>query len=595
MRRATGRLTTPLRQRSRRVVGAVRLLQLLVVVQVVAFTVSTAGVRDAPGFDVWLDGWLQGSTYVACAVLLALRPALSPVDRRLWWLMAAGLACRSAAFVVFLAHVRRQDPQPFPSVADAGWLAMYVLVGLALIGLARSRFPRVTTVLLLDALIAACAAGALALTTVPDLLRRTDQSGMADAAVLVNALYPIMDAALLLLTLGVLVVFAWRPPPAVWVFALGASMFSVLDVAYLYRVAEGTFRPGTPLSALSVAAVAVIAFSAWAPPGRPKVRTQVVPGLAVPALLALGCLAMLAWAASSPDRALSDGALGLAVVGVLAAVARTVVSFTNLRAAAEDERRAVQQALMERLVRAQDAERARIAADVHDDSVQALAAVDLRLSALKKRLRTAAPDEVGSLDTIITTVHDAATRLRNLLFELETPAIESPLAPALEDAATHVFDDTDITWAVEERGTAALPVGVRVSAYRIAREAMVNARKHAVASRVTLTVDASPDGVLVDVVDDGIGVAAASEQDSGRRRSGVTAMRDRAVASGGWWESRPGPHGVGTAVSFFLPVTTGSDGRDSLAARLSRSGQPEPDRAVPGELESRGIQAAPLP
>ena len=92
-------------------------------------------------------------------------------------------------------------------------------------------------------------------------------------------------------------------------------MIAVTDVVFLYQVANGAFRPGTPLSGLSVLAVAFIAFAAWVPAGRPSVRGDVVPGLAVPATLAVGCLVLLAWAASTPDRALSGGAVALAVLG----------------------------------------------------------------------------------------------------------------------------------------------------------------------------------------------------------------------------------------------------------------------------------------
>jgi signal transduction histidine kinase len=209
---------------------------------------------------------------------------------------------------------------------------------------------------------------------------------------------------------------------------------------------------------------------------------------------------------------------------------------------------------LERLVQAQDAERARIADDVHDDSIQALAAVDLRLGALRRRLRTQAPDELESLDACIDAVHSAALRLRSLLFELETPALEAELSQALREAADHIFDESEIRWTVLEQGRAPLPVPVRVSAYRIAREAMVNARKHSAASAVDVVVDARAGGVQVEVVDDGVGVQAPACSDAGHRHMGVVGMRDRAVAAGGWWRSGPAADDRGTAVVFFLPT-----------------------------------------
>jgi len=180
--------------------------------------------------------------------------------------------------------------------------------------------------------------------------------------------------------------------------------------------------------------------------------------------------------------------------------------------------------------------------------------VDLQLGALSSRLREAAPEEAAAVETAAETVHSAGVRLRNLLFELETPVLDASLAEGLRDAGAHVFEHTDVVWSVEERGDAPLPQQVRVSAYRIAREAMVNARKHAGAGRVTVTVDATDRGVEVHVVDDGAGVAVPAAPRSGRRHSGIVGMRDRAAASGGWWRWRAGPRGIGTDVSFFLPV-----------------------------------------
>jgi hypothetical protein len=99
---------------------------------------------------------------------------------------------------------------------------------------------------------------------------------------------------------------------------------------------------------------------------------------------------------------------------------------------------------------------------------------------------------------------------------------------------------------------------------------LVNARKHAQARTVTVTVDATAHGVEVHVVDDGRGMAATASAPSGRRHSGVVAMRDRALASGGWWRSVPGPGGIGTAVSFSLPVAgAGEPAAPSTGGRLA--------------------------
>src|SRR3712207_5106917 len=107
-------------------------------------------------------------------------------------------------------------------------------------------------------------------------------------------------------------------------------------------------------------------------------------------------------------------------------------------------------------------------------------------------------------------VHGAGVRLRHLLFELETPVLDASLADGLRDAAAQVFEDSDVTWSVEDRGQAPLPQQVRVSAHRIAREAMVNARKHARARHVTATDGANGRGGQVRTVDAGRGWSATA-------------------------------------------------------------------------------------
>ena len=68
---------------------------------------------------------------------------------------------------------------------------------------------------------------------------------------------------------------------------------------------------------------------------------------------------------------------------------------------------------------AQETERSRIAADIHDDSVQSLAAVELRLGLLRRRMVGSAPDLLPMVDQLSHTVRAASDGLRHLLFELE--------------------------------------------------------------------------------------------------------------------------------------------------------------------------------
>ncbi|NUR06852.1 MAG: PAS domain S-box protein [Nocardioidaceae bacterium] len=210
------------------------------------------------------------------------------------------------------------------------------------------------------------------------------------------------------------------------------------------------------------------------------------------------------------------------------------------------------QALLTRLVDAQDAERSRIAADVHDDSVQVLAAVDLRLGMLKRKLAERAPDLLAEVESLEATVSSATGRLRALLFDLEPPDLAAGLGGALEHAAEEMFAATDIDWYVESGDEPPAPQSTRAVAYRVAKEAMTNARKHANAHTVRIAVDGCDGGLQIRVVDDGIGLGTRQFTAPGHR--GLRTMHDRATLAGGTFSARSsGPSG--TTVELWLPRT----------------------------------------
>jgi PAS domain S-box-containing protein len=221
------------------------------------------------------------------------------------------------------------------------------------------------------------------------------------------------------------------------------------------------------------------------------------------------------------------------------------------------------QLLLGHLVQAQEDERARIAADVHDDSVQSLAAVELRLSLLQKEIAERQPDLLPTLESLRGTVRGATDRLRHLLFDLESPAQQHDLSSALSEAAAYVLEDA-VRWRVEGDGGRDLEVATRVTAYRIAKEAMVNVRKHAAAHRVVIGLHDRDGGVEVSVVDDGRGFDPADAADR-PGHLGLPGMRDRATVAGGSVVVESA-EGAGTTVRLWLPDHAG-DGDHRPAAQ----------------------------
>ncbi len=218
-----------------------------------------------------------------------------------------------------------------------------------------------------------------------------------------------------------------------------------------------------------------------------------------------------------------------------------------------DEAAAQREQLLSRLVDAQEQERARVAADVHDDPVQALAAADLRLGLLARRLSEVDQQWSDLVAQVQGAVAGAASRLRHLLFDLESLQEGDSVVDALRQAAAYVFEDTATSWIVEGDLDVDLPHAVSVTAVRIAKEALGNVRRHASASRVLISVQHDGGGVRFDIADDGVGLGAIPLTSRPGHR-GVTTMQDRAHLAGGWCRVEPRPKGA--AVVFWLPGST---------------------------------------
>jgi hypothetical protein len=322
---------------------AARLVLVLLTLEVLAFLLSTVpGVRGALGFEVagfdpFLDGWLQGAGYVTAAVLALLRPFSAPVDRAIWAWLAAAVTARALGFVVYLGYVRWQQPPPYPSAADAAWLAMYVPMLAGLVELARRRAHRLSTTLLLDATVGVLAAAALAVALLYRTVLSLAAPGTPGVVVGVNLAYPVLDLMLLVVFVGVLLAYEWQPPPAAWVLAAGVTGFAVIDGIFVYQSAAGTFRPGTFLSSAALLVMALVAVAGWLPAQAGPLRREPLPNVVLPGFFALTCLGLLVYASRMP---IPVAGVALAGAGVAVAIARTGLSFHALRSLAEHRREA---------------------------------------------------------------------------------------------------------------------------------------------------------------------------------------------------------------------------------------------------------------
>ncbi|HXF37692.1 MAG TPA: PAS domain-containing protein, partial [Actinomycetota bacterium] len=241
--------------------------------------------------------------------------------------------------------------------------------------------------------------------------------------------------------------------------------------------------------------------------------------------------------------------------GVISDITELKATQGELERSLEMLRRADQQrnALLHRLVAAQEEERRRIAADIHDDPIQKMTAVGLRLAAIRRQV---GDEEIAtSLDRLQATVALAVQRLRHLLFELRPPELDRDgLAAALRQDLEHLAEDGGPAWRLEDRLVDEPEAEARLMAYRIAQEALANVRKHARAERVDVTLENRGRELFVRISDDGRGFDLRAGPPSGHL--GLTSMRERAELAGGWFRLDSAP-GRGTTVEFALPLGTG--------------------------------------
>ncbi len=223
------------------------------------------------------------------------------------------------------------------------------------------------------------------------------------------------------------------------------------------------------------------------------------------------------------------------------------------------ERRRAEQALDERrrllghLVQAQELERRRIAWDVHDDSIQSMVAVGMRLQLLAGRLPAEHAATISALDEAVT---GTIARLRTLVFQLRPTAIDRHgLVSALTDFIRDVVTGWDLVAGLHhDELTEQPPTETAITIFRICQEAVTNVRKHAHAKKVDIYLSTVDRGTMTRVVDDGVGYTMPGGRPESMEHFGLIEMRERAETAGGWW-SVSGTPGRGTTVEFWLPTS----------------------------------------
>jgi len=263
-------------------------------------------------------------------------------------------------------------------------------------------------------------------------------------------------------------------------------------------------------------------------------RTGIGPVVAMPLAIQDRILGGLAVARTAGSPAFSR--VDVQVIRTFAAQASVELELSQVR----DELR--------KLAVVQDRER--IAREMHDGVIQSLFGLGMSLQGLATS--TALPTGVSDrLNTVVDGIDAAIRDLRNYIFGLRPGLLAGrELEGALRRLTAELTSDDDVSAVLEiDAVTAALLSSVAADVVQIARETLSNIRRHSGASNVRLTLTRAGARAILEIVDDGRGVAANAP-----RGQGLDNMHARAAKLGGELLIGPGAERRGTTVRLAIPL-----------------------------------------
>ena len=264
----------------------------LVLIGLAAFVLHVAGVGGS-GLDDFFNNELYDGVMVGAGLSIVLSGLRDRRGRATWLVLGFGVLAWAAGEIYFSVALADMSTPPVPSAADAMYLAIYPASYVALMLFVRARGITVRTRLWLDGLIFGLSLASVATALVLGPVLATSTSGSV-AQVATNLAYPVGDALLIVLTVSALGLNGWRLDRTLIVFALGFACSAAADTLYLFKVANGTYRPGTFLDVLWPAAMTLLAYASRAPlvraprPAAPARITASVPAIGM--FCALGAL-----------------------------------------------------------------------------------------------------------------------------------------------------------------------------------------------------------------------------------------------------------------------------------------------------------------
>jgi signal transduction histidine kinase len=511
--------------------------------------------------------WIAVSALASAVCLAAaVQPEHAHLRPALVALAAGSLSWAVGQGVWSYYELLANRPSPYPSVADAGYLACVPLLALALVFWPYDGRRR-PLVRFAEASFAAGAASLASFTFLIAPAIATDSGGWAKA---LDILYPISEFGVAAVVAGAVLLEGWIERQRLFLMLAGMLALALADA--FYGLVD--YATGGPIDIGWTLAFLLVGLVASPPRLAERWRNARFPSWAwaamvVSLLTAVGGenvkeeLDRLNWTDGLETAGIV--AVSLALVARFFVVVRqaerhaetAVLAHAELAAQQEHEREH-RDRFMAEIVAAREDEARRVAGLLHDDAVQRLTALALQLELLERRVPLA---EVGGLAS---EARDVTRALRQLMTELHPAVLESQGLAAAVEVVGEPLRARGVKLVVdapEERA----PADVEQIAYRVVHEALVNVLKHADAAHVGITI-AIDESLRCEVRDNGSGFDIASAESAPSRGSfGLRLVRERIERAGGRLliDSRPGE---GTRVVFELPLPVPATERETVFA-----------------------------
>ena len=180
-------------------------------------------------------------------------------------------------------------------------------------------------------------------------------------------------------------------------------------------------------------------------------------------------------------------------------------------------------------------QRRNFARELHDGINQLMVSVKFKVELAMEQLDSHPSKAYARLDEASHVLNRSIREVRRISHDLRPSmlddlGLETALVSLKDDFCERTGIESDLKVKLPEHR---LPDDIEITVYRIVQEALINIEKHAKASHVSLTLEADTDGVVVNVIDDGVGFDLRTREKTPYEGIGLTNMRERAEILGG--------------------------------------------------------------